>query len=720
MALSGPPWLVVLHHDIDHTDVERKLLPHLHGLPVWHRRMLQGGDLRSAQRQRVSEAPLVLAALSADFFTDPELTDLLELALSRNLDGRCVLMPLRLRACTLPADRLAELSFIALGAPASGATDEAQHHTHALSNRRDQDEAALRVGEAVRERWKSDLPALQPASAQRDYRPGADAVLTVILRRTAPGSATIEVAYSTPRLGVFRRTTTSAQALRAAKDDGAALFRLLFPDGGAAVLETVTGLHNPSPHGLSLRVRVLPGDAELAALPFHRTSERDLPLSLWTFECTRVELPTPARELRLPCRIAAWGRDPGPVEALRQILHRVSAAQASEDHLHVYLDPAPLPLDLQVLCAHGSAPPAGLSALTAVSADTLVIYLNGPGWESLALHLADTVPVVLCGDGSEAAANVFLDALLVQQQSPALALRTVAAVGLRPPVLYTRAETFTVRAVPSERPTQFSPWRVDRDAQRALVDRHVNELLTVGAQRVEAIIAYAAPRNHLDQFSRQALDYLDRRKVEYRRVPVQLPARRGPGLRAALPEELRQQLSARDGEDTTALLRRWAGPRNRLLWIEWGCHQASDLKPADLLQFLEFTSAELTRDCPRDLRIVSFIALEAPRDKHPTLAEKIGEAAVRLFTDRFRCSLLPPLDSIQQMDLLSWLRDPHNSTCPPMRINEAARLIIEKTGGDYESVVALLHEAERVTWSTLLRRLGQGAGAPADPNDDSW
>jgi hypothetical protein len=333
--------------------------------------------------------------------------------------------------------------------------------------------------------------------------------------------------------------------------------------------------------------------------------------------------------------------------------------------------------------------------------------------------LAERLPLVVLGDGDPQAALLFLSAWLGDGKDPAAAARTVSASGRSPPVVYTAYETFTTRSVPLLRPPSHAHLRVDRDLQRALVDKHVSELLKSPTRRVEGLLAYAAPRNRLDRFWQQAMDYLDRRDVRYRRVKLTLPPRRGPTLRQALPEEVRQQLDPHPGESTPALLRRHAGPQTRLLWLDWGCHPAKALPPPDLQRLLEFGQAELCRDCPNDLRIVSYLALELPDDQHGKLAKFIDSCEEQMFDDRFRCTLLPPLDKVRLKDLLTFLSEPANCTCPPGKVEEAARLIYRASSGDYQHTTELIERAEQITFSELIRELSRGT-AEDRAVPDSW
>lgn len=710
--------LVLLHHDKDHKIVTDWVLPHLQGLPVWHRGDLRGGDSRMALRQRVHEAGLVLAVVSADLLADLELADLLSLALSRQKNGRCVLLPVRARPCEVRDQDLAELAFVRLCEPTGAVADDTQHRDHALSNRRDPDAAGVRVGQAVLERWARDVPQ----HAAPPPPPATEAPLLMLhIGRAADG--TVQISYASAQAGVTHRVVASARAIDEARTGGETLFQLLFPAGHVAPLAALRP-GTPNPLSGAMRVRVLPGDPALAALPWQSVAFAGVRLSNWTFVCTRVDPPTTPVVLRLPCRVAAFGADPSAADSLRAVLRRATPEHRTcEEPLALLTTPVALPGGVPLLFVQGSASmlgPAVLAALAAPPVTLLVVYLCGAGWESAAFHLAERVPLVLCGE-DRAAAFTFLGELLEHRRDPAIAQQVIAAMGLAPPVLYQRPESFTIHAVVASRRDRFAHLRLDRDAQRAMAQKHVQELLRSGSRRVEALVAYAEPGNYLERFPMQALAFIETQQLQpllYRRYELPLPVVEGAHFRQALLPELREHLGAAPDESTEALLRRKAERGMQLLFLDYGHHTASSLDLEELELLMQFANAELCVHCPRDLRIVCYVGLELPVEKHQDLVDTMSECAAELFHDHFRCMLLEPaLGHVKRTDLLNFLSDPDNCSCPPHDVKAAATAVFAKTQGRYDETLQILKQAEQITWPELLRCLAGGGRKPRSWKD---
>lgn len=707
--MGQPPALLIA--DEKDAGLREELLKHADGEPpLWHRGMaLAGDDDLAGLRAEVQKAGMVVALISSDLLGGP-LREVLDLAISRELNGQCRLVPVLARQ-VLPDERIAALRML----PSDGKP---------VFPRRDRDAAWVDVVKGLREAFA----ALPPPRRQRPgFQAGASAQLTVSLLPD-------RVRYIRALGGVLGEAPAGNARQAAARGDGEALFRVLFPDDAAwqRVLQKV--VHAPvgqHPAGHDLRVRVHAADPAchgMLAWPWHKAAYRGLRMLDWTYEATLAELATGPCDLRLPCAVVAAGEAAGAafLPSLHEKLALVAEGgrQADEDHLRLAPTPEALARRLAeappaLVYLAGRADPAWLEALDRAAPEHLLaLCLSGPGWVDLAPRAAARLPLVAVARGGDETGQhqgvlAFLDACLAQGKEP---VRAAAELEL---VLYTRYQTWAARAVAVGRPWRHAHLRVDRDVQRALVEKHVADLQASKDRRVEALVAYAAPRNKLDEFWRQALDYLDRRGVPYRRIPLSLPGRRGDDLRLALPEELRRQLGAREGEPTPSLLRRWAVGGARVLWLDWGCHQEGALQPADLKRLLQFSQAELCRDCPPDLRIVSYVALELPAEKHQKLERFVEGCETDLFQDRFRCTLLPALGQVKKKDLLNFLSDPANTTCTPMQMEKAARLIDEHARGDYEHTVALIEEAERVTWSELLRRLSGGEGEE-DDDEGRW
>ena len=137
-----------------------------------------------------------------------------------------------------------------------------------------------------------------------------------------------------------------------------------------------------------------------------------------------------------------------------------------------------------------------------------------------------------------------------------------------------------------------------------------------------------------------------------------------------------------------------------------------ELEDGHLEAWLRFSSEFLGTQCPDDLRIVSYAALEILDTEFEELGRRLKEQRRQPWcrTPAFRLSELPPLGKVAEADLLDFLEDPANSSCDPGIQTEIAERLITRTGGAFEETVALLQEAESGSWYDLLAQLRREQG----------
>lgn len=259
--------------------------------------------------------------------------------------------------------------------------------------------------------------------------------------------------------------------------------------------------------------------------------------------------------------------------------------------------------------------------------------------------------------------------------------------------------------------------RLDRNHQKSLVRKHLEELVRSGSRRVIALIPYSAPGNSMPDLWEQLRHDLElslSHLAEIQWLRLQLPAVR-PSFRRDLEEELKLQLGAGPNEPVPALLRRHApravGPgRKPVLWLTWNS-TGTRLAAEPLTDWLRFSSEFLVAHCPDDLRLVSFLPQEVPAEEHDDFARRLQEQRLQHWIPTFRLSEFPPLGKVAEFDLLDFLEEPKNSSCDANIQREVAARIIAKTGGAFEATVALLQEAEAGSWYDLLATLRAEQGA---------
>ena len=204
---------------------------------------------------------------------------------------------------------------------------------------------------------------------------------------------------------------------------------------------------------------------------------------------------------------------------------------------------------------------------------------------------------------------------------------------------------------------------------------------------------------------------------------MQFPESR-EALRRDLEYELREQLQADEGEPVKQLLRRHAprydGKGRPILWLDWGVFgprsgQQASLNSSQLGEWLDFTSSFLRQHCPDDIRIVCSLAFELEKSKHQRLERALMNHHRQLDDRAFWLRILEPVGSVAEHELLDFLKDDRTG-CSVNRSEMAERLIHE-TGGVFESLVALIEEAEQTSWGALLDCLKRKQGK-VTPEDD--
>jgi predicted HTH transcriptional regulator len=259
----------------------------------------------------------------------------------------------------------------------------------------------------------------------------------------------------------------------------------------------------------------------------------------------------------------------------------------------------------------------------------------------------------------------------------------------------------------------------DRDQQKALVRKHVDELVRSDHRRVLALVASASPGNLAELFSEQLLYDLESalgERIDLTWKRLQFPSSREE-LVHGLESELRRQLEAEDGEPLSHLLLRHVPPsagRRAVLWLDWGIfgvgHAQAPLLPSQLADWLRFASEILSRG-PAELRVVVFAALESSNPAG--IVQALEDVRREPWSRRpeFRVIPLEPLGQVAEIDLLDYLANPEASTCPPAIQAEIAERIHRQTDGRFDKTVQLLEEAEIGSWYALLDRLREEQGA---------
>jgi hypothetical protein len=558
-----------------------------------------------------------------------------------------------------------------------------------------------------------------------------------------------------------------------------------------AVYGTADGGPQPTPVFAPVRLRIVTADTLLAGLPWRLSAWQGRPLveSGWTIEGAELVEPfhdvsttAPAGFLAVLPQTTLHGAapDPGHEKALRELLAKVwptereagyfravrtreqlaNALKGMRPHILYIYGHGEVSGDRPELLLDGPRGPERLavSALLRLFADAghrpTVVYFNTAGLASSRAPspssiLGGSVPLVLWRRlpewtaESTALALDWLGRWLGRGEEPITALHEAArerdavetaALGTTTAYRTWRTEVFQGASGPRNPLHQL-----DRDQQKALVRKHLGELVGSDTRRVMALLAYGGKGCSIEALTDQlrfdlesALDH------EIAWLRLQFPVDRDlTRLRRNLEEELKLQLGAEPDERIEHLLRRWAPrtvkPGQRpVLWLSWGSfgrHERGEpplhqpqLDAGQLGAWLCFSAEFLGTRCPADLRLVSFAALESETTQHARLTRALDEHRRQPWCRRrdFRLSVLPEVGGVAEEDLLLFLEDPKNSSCDPNIQPEMAQRIITRTGGEFVATVRLLEEGERGSWYDLLQRLQIEQGAAPLSTDEPF
>ncbi len=562
---------------------------------------------------------------------------------------------------------------------------------------------------------------------------------------------------------------------------GEALFEILFGpvERWEPIFRNVFGRPagpRPNPTLEPVRLRIHTEDSRLSGLPWRLTSWKGQRLldSDWTFTTTQIIDPDEDHLTTAPANVLvvapltvnqgggphqpehvkavldvlakAWptGRDPGYVQVVQtreqleqglrglrpHILYIYGRGRVAGSHPSLLLDGVrgaePLALaDLRRLfTTAGQTPPVvylNTEGLTAAGGEPTPDQILGPHVPLLLWRRRPEWSV-----DSTTAAVQWLHRWLVQGEDPVTAFHQIhrdtgrtscEACTLAIHSGYRTWRTATYQAGPRR---HYPSLRLDRDHQKSLVRKHLEELVRSGSRRVMALVPYAAPGNSIPALWEQLRHDLElslSHLAEIRWLHLELPARR-PNFRRDMEEELKLQLNAVPNEPVRSLLHRHApravGPgRKPVLWLDWGAVGGHvRLDAGSLAEWLHVSSEFLVIHCPDELRIVSYLPQEIPAVDYDDFTHQLQELRRRHWTPAFRLSELPHLGTVGEFDLLTFLGEPDNSSCDPEIQREMAERIIARTGGVFEETVALLQEAEAGSWYDLLARLRGEQGAP--------
>ena len=558
---------------------------------------------------------------------------------------------------------------------------------------------------------------------------------------------------------------------------GEVLFRVLFGEkkDWAPLFRAVHQLERrgpePTPVVRGLRLRILSRDPLLAGLPWRLTAWQGrwlmdlvpVPGQSWTFETVVEEELGGVVELPVPCKILVVAPRWKPagteehLDALRTVWRDVSEQYEDRNHLLVVEDREGLQQALramqpQILYYYGhggdergqpslllggegaNRDPLPLADLRGMFAGTppSLVFLNacqlGAGeWQNAGRQLIPPVPFV-CANRTLAfskyatqLATSFFQRLLKEGKDPVAALhhlpREVSTRDFQwaTMVAWTSYRQWAVRPEARQRLHRRPGDRLDRDYQRALARKHVDELRKSPNRRVEVFISCGFEGSLIDRLGDQLYDYLRHQEI---RITWRQRDPEDPNPLVFESDRLQEELEIWLGNQEVGLKHALSAEvpsrgKIHVLGLDWGVFgPRRRLHPSidDLAEWLCFCADVLAPNCPDDLRIVCHLALEVSLGEEEALEDEIEELADQHLSDAFRCTVLPILDDVKLRDIRNYLADRANTNCPATLAREVARLIYAKTEGHYQETVALIDEGEK-GWNQFYRKLKKEAKA---------
>ncbi len=170
--------------------------------------------------------------------------------------------------------------------------------------------------------------------------------------------------------------------------------------------------------------------------------------------------------------------------------------------------------------------------------------------------------------------------------------------------------------------------------------------------------------------------------------------------RGVIVENFRDTLGLQPAEPLSAAFghRRRGGPHARPVhFFDWGTYgdgHGPPLVSGDLETWCLFCRDDLGGACPPDARVLAYLSLASDHDRHADLVKVVRALKQRHYQPHFDLVALPALGTVTAEDLLRFLADPGNSSCPPAFLEDLAERIARATEGSFETTVELLEQTE--------------------------
>lgn len=271
---------------------------------------------------------------------------------------------------------------------------------------------------------------------------------------------------------------------------------------------------------------------------------------------------------------------------------------------------------------------------------------------------------------------------------------------------------------------------IDRNQQRSLGQNAVRDLVRDQQRRVCCVLAFGAEGNLVDLFPEQLFEHLRRDpipEVQISRERMWLPDSSTfdeSDIDFTLRKHLRLDQRQEVVDELAKRQLRGAGVRIEVMLLNWGVRSTQakmDITPSALEAWLSFCKEKLASKCPADMRLVCCLSLLTTDDPNQTELNRIKNEW--LPTSAFRLVVPQRLDHIELSDLAEFLVSEHHTSCPSELIPEISSLILQETGGRFQSTVELVEQREKEKWYVLRDALAAKFGEPQindTSKEDAW
>jgi len=250
--------------------------------------------------------------------------------------------------------------------------------------------------------------------------------------------------------------------------------------------------------------------------------------------------------------------------------------------------------------------------------------------------------------------------------------------------------------------------RLDRFAARSQGGEHIRELVQSPVRKLEILIGYGSPGNHVDFFGKQLRDHVaSQERIRICRDELRFPEARGETLTSdTFMRSLQRDLESM--KIGPALQHRTPIPSRRsaaVLMLDFGrIGEEEELDTRDVGAWMVFCAEKLLPLVPEQCCFLAYVGIETEASQE-TARPYIEDLFPKGKEGALHCVLLPAIGLVPKSELQDFMREPDFCSCPDDLVDDIAAQLHQETGGNYERILKRLERAERRSWSELYERI---------------